>query len=67
LGYKQHGTRQQQTKKGQTMDTYKIIRFFKDKHENEIVEEGLSLEDAKLWCSREDTHGEDWFDGFTKE
>ena len=49
------------------MDTYKIIRFFKDKHENEIVEEGLSLEDAKLWCNREDTHSEDWFDGFTKE
>ena len=55
------------------MDTYKIIRFWRsplvacNKHENEIVEEGLSLEDAKLWCNREDTHGEDWFDGFTKE
>jgi len=47
--------------------TYKIIRFFEEHNENETIKEGLSIEDAKLWCSREDTHGEGWFDGFTKE
>ena len=46
--------------------TYKIIRFRKNGNQK-VVRRGLSLEDAKIWCNREDTHGKNWFDGFTKE
>jgi len=48
------------------MRTYKIIRFYKDK-EAEIIKEGLTLEEAKEHCNREDTQGENWFDGYNEE
>ena len=46
--------------------TYKIIRFRKSGR-NRVTRRGLTLADAQAWCSREDTHGKNWFDGFTKE
>ena len=46
--------------------TYKIIRF-RQNASQKIIKTGLSLEEAKLWCSRDDTKGKNWFDGFTKE
>lgn len=48
------------------MTTYKIIRFRRD-GENEVRERGLTLDEAQAHCSREDTHGPDWFDGYDKE
>jgi hypothetical protein len=48
------------------MKTYKIIRF-KFNGNNRIIKRGLTLEEAKEHCSREDTHGKDWFDGFESE
>lgn len=47
--------------------TYKIVRFFKDDRTKREVAHGLSLEEAQEWCSEEETHGEDWFDGFYRE
>jgi len=48
------------------METYKIIRFF-FKGENEVIKTGLTLEEAQEHCSREDTHGDGWFDGYDEE
>lgn len=48
-------------------NTYTIIRFFKDDDKpSKIIREGLTLEQAQAHCRREDTHGEDWFDGYEK-
>lgn len=55
------------------METYKIIRFRRKSGRQSVIRRGLSLEDARAHCSREDTHKRDkynnviWFDGFTKE
>lgn len=46
--------------------TYSIIRF-KMNEDNEVIETGLTLEEAQEHCQREDTHGEGWFDGYTRE
>lgn len=46
--------------------TYSIIRFTMGGW-NRVTQTGLTLEDAQEWCSREDTHGEDWFDGYQEE
>ena len=45
---------------------YKIIRF-RFKGVNRVIKTGLTLEQAQAHCQREDTHGEGWFDGYTKE
>lgn len=42
--------------------TYKIVRF-RFKGENETLVRGLTLEQAQEHCSRDDTHGDGWFDG----
>jgi len=42
---------------------YKIVRFYFDR-KSRIIKRGLTLEQAQAWCSREDTHGEGWFDGY---
>lgn len=47
-------------------DSYKIIRFCRDRP-NEVVETGLTLEEAQEHCQSEDTHGDGWFDGFELE
>lgn len=46
--------------------TYSIIRY-NFNAENEVIERGVSLEDAQEHCNREDTHGEGWFDGYTED
>jgi|TARA_Y100001937_G_scaffold14686_1_gene19837 hypothetical protein len=50
---------------------YKIVRFcFDENDENHrrIIKTGLTLEEAKEHCQREDTHEKGvWFDGFTEE
>lgn len=46
--------------------TYSIIRF-KMNEDNEVIATGLSLDEVKEHCSRSDTHGEGWFDGWTAE
>jgi len=46
--------------------TYKIIRF-RFNAENEVIATGLTLEEAQEHCDREDTHGDGWFDGWTRE
>jgi len=52
--------------------TYKIIRFRKDsngfpKRTNKVIKRGLSETEAQEHCQREDTHGKNWFDGYTSE
>ena len=46
--------------------TYKIIRHYKS-GVRKTIKEGLTLEDAQEHCSREDTEGENWFDGYHRE
>lgn len=46
--------------------TYTIVRF-NFKEENEVIETGLTLEEAQEYCNREDTHGDGWFCGFRRE
>lgn len=46
--------------------SYMIVRF-RFAGDNEVVERGLTLEEAQEWCRREDTHGEGWFDGYAEE
>jgi len=46
--------------------SYKIIRF-KRKGRNKVVKRGLTLAQAQSHCSKSSTHGDGWFDGYTKE
>ena len=52
------------------METYKIVRHFAphlDK-EKEVIDTGLSLQDAKDHCQDPDTKEEgEWFDGYAEE
>ena len=48
------------------METYSIVRFFQN-GDNEVIQTGLSLEEAQEHCQQEDTHGPGWFDGYTEE
>lgn len=47
--------------------TYSIVRFFADDRPTETIVRGLTMEQAKAHCRRDDSHGNDWFDGFTRE
>ena len=46
--------------------TYRIVRFYQE-HRPTIIKRGLTLEEAQAHCSREDTHGDGWFDGYEEE
>lgn len=46
--------------------TYRIVRF-RFQGAKRTIKRGLTLEQAQEWCSREDTHGEGWFDGYESE
>lgn len=48
------------------MDSYMVIKFFKDGNQ-EIVADNLTKDEAKEYCQGEDSSGENWFYGFTKE
>ena len=51
--------------------TYKIVRYYlNDQHQDHrmVVEDSLTLEQARAHCKREDTHQKGvWFDGYTEE
>jgi len=52
------------------METYKIVRFYYPdlNRENEVIETGLSLEEAQAHCQDETTKEDGvYFDGYTKE
>ena len=46
--------------------TYRIVRYRKYGN-SETIKTGLTLEEAQEWCERDDTHGDDWFDGYREE
>jgi len=48
------------------METYKVLRYNRES-ETETIAEGLSLAEAKEYCNDNETHGEGWFCGYTKE
>lgn len=48
------------------MSTYSIVRFH-FQAENEVIETGLTLEEAQEHCNDPDTSGDGWFDGYTEE
>jgi hypothetical protein len=64
------------------MDTYEVVRFYREGHPQEIVAEGLTLAEAKEMCQDEEGHSNtcgstegmrlfaekgEWFLGFRKE
>ncbi len=48
------------------MSTYSIVRYYERK-ENEVIETGLTLDEAQAHCNDPLTSGEGWFDGYTEE
>jgi hypothetical protein len=48
------------------MTTYKIIRF-RFEGTSRVVKKGLTLQEAQEHCSRDDTKGDGWFDGYAEE
>jgi|SaaInlV_100m_DNA_2_1039680.scaffolds.fasta_scaffold37569_2 hypothetical protein len=50
------------------METYTVYRYFREcGKEREEIKTGLTLEEAQEHCQRDDTSGEGWFDGYTKQ
>lgn len=43
---------------------YRIIRFYRNDRKPRTIKNGLTEEQAQAHCSREDTHGPGWFDGY---
>ena len=49
-------------------EAYKIVRFFRERDKpSEVIEHGLTLEQAQEHCQRDDTRGDGWFDGYRRE
>lgn len=46
------------------MPKYHIVRFYMNGN-SEYIKTFSNLFDAQEYCRREDTKGEDWFDGYT--
>lgn len=46
--------------------SYEVVRFSSDGTQ-EVIKTGVSLKYAQEWCSRDDTRGDDWFDGYREE
>lgn len=51
------------------MTTYRIDRCYGPElnKQRETLVRGLTLEQAQAHCSREDTHGDGWFDAYYEE
>lgn len=64
------------------MTTYEVVRFYKEGHPQEIVAEGLTINEAKAMCQDDDGHSNtcgseegmrafaehgEWFLGFRRE
>lgn len=50
------------------MLTYRIVRFYRDGTKVDIIERGVSLEEAQKHCSDPATRQEGvWFDGYEVE
>ena len=50
------------------MSTYKIVRYYRDFDKDpEVIETGLTIEEAKTHCNDPSTEGDGWFDGFLQE
>jgi hypothetical protein len=48
--------------------TYMILRFYQERGRSaDVIETGLTFEEAKEHCNDPDTSGPGWFDGYTKE
>ena len=47
--------------------SYKILRFYRNDRPTELINCGLTLEEAQEHCSDEATHGDGWFDGYDEE
>jgi len=56
-------------KEDKAMATYRIVRFYRDTwlEPREVIDTGLTLDEAQAHCRREDTRGDDWFDGYEEE
>lgn len=48
------------------METYRIVRHHRE-GPSELIDTGLTLEEAQAHCQRDDTHGPDWFDGYDRD
>jgi hypothetical protein len=46
--------------------TFKIVRF-RFQGDNEVIETGLTLEEAQSHCEDPETSGDGWFDGYQVE
>ena len=47
---------------------YEIVRFFQDPNTpSKVIHSGLTKKEVQEHCSREDTHGKGWFDGWREE
>lgn len=42
---------------------YRVIRFYRNGRPR-TIKQSLTLAEARAHCSREDTHGDGWFDGY---
>lgn len=51
----------------QSLTTYMIVRYNYSNEDKRVVKTGLTLEEARDHCQREDTHGDEWFDGYDQE
>ncbi len=48
------------------MDTYRVVRYRRN-DDKEVLVRGLTLEQAQAHCQRDDTKGDDWFDGYERD
>jgi len=48
-----------------SMKLYDIVRFYRDLNkQTKVIKYGVTLENAQKHCSRDDTSGDGWFDGY---
>lgn len=43
---------------------FRIIRFFRSGRKPRTIKQSLTEAEAQAHCSREETHGNGWFDGY---